>query len=715
MSIRKATKIRDRFPGVKNRSGQAAILVGMMSFTFLLFVAFVLNVGMLVNAKINLQNAADMAAYAGAASQARHLNHISFLNYEMRRQYKKFLFRQHVLGTLAYKDAPGIPGAPTAGTRTYDVVAGKPVTCLIFLASDNVCQNTEIRGFKIPSGGLGLDSLQETFKSTVEGFEAARQENCKLASTLNRAAITLWMFNTDPNLKNVADQLDSMGTDATSASASAKRAMQTVQAVGNGLGIYPKEFLLRSRIRTLQSYINEGPKTGVTLEQVDEMKGGPDPMFNERTILAFMSAFKSLGEGTFDNDESITLDEMLPLSGTGADLLGLDPIEIGFDNYHSEFDLIPGANGQGDASKDCVRKLVPTVANLPLPVGFTKQLNKLVYYAVRVSADAKLIFNPFGGTVKLTAYAAAQPFGSRVGPSVISESEFTVEDPSSATGFAGLGDPCAGAGGIGGLSCNNKRSQLTIAGTINFDSYELQVPLAQMAQSGGTVTFSGIKDAEAAVMAPSLSEIGRYNFPNDLPANEMMQKFFDEPQSEVNGKRTYAFWAPILSPVKLATSSKEQAIQEIFTGGAAQTGETASANSTVVQSGKSVSAAFIQAFTDNIGRYIAALDLGQGEGGEGFNIARIVDPFPKENKLPPSMVMTTVAQARTSWNKPRDPDMISAGRVGYSVKLVPLKMLNHAESGAGAQPSTNNSGATWTNILQTPDSSADADLEFIEH
>jgi hypothetical protein len=200
-----------------------------------------------------------------------------------------------------------------------------------------------------------------------------------------------------------------------------------------------------------------------------------------------------------------------------------------------------------------------------------------------------------------------------------------------------------------------------------------------------------------------------------MTAIEMMQKFFDEPQSEVNGKRTYAFWAPILSPVKLATSSKEQAIQEIFTGGAAQTGETASANSTVVQSGKSVSAAFIQAFTDNIGRYIAALDLGQGEGGEGFNIARIVDPFPKENKLPPSMVMTTVAQARTSWNKPRDPDMISAGRVGYSVKLVPLKMLNHAESGAGAQPSTNNSGATWTNILQTPDSSADADLEFIEH
>ena len=42
-----------------------------MTLTFVLFLAFVVNTGMLVNAKINLQNAADLAAYAGAATQAR--------------------------------------------------------------------------------------------------------------------------------------------------------------------------------------------------------------------------------------------------------------------------------------------------------------------------------------------------------------------------------------------------------------------------------------------------------------------------------------------------------------------------------------------------------------------------------------------------------------------------------------------------------------------
>src|SRR5262245_57488355 len=55
----------------RNEDGQASLMIGMMILTFVLFFAFVINTGMLVNAKINLQNAADLAAYAGASVQAR--------------------------------------------------------------------------------------------------------------------------------------------------------------------------------------------------------------------------------------------------------------------------------------------------------------------------------------------------------------------------------------------------------------------------------------------------------------------------------------------------------------------------------------------------------------------------------------------------------------------------------------------------------------------
>src|SRR5690348_8001083 len=102
----------------RSEKGQASLMVGIMMLTLLFFFCFVVNVGMLVNAKINLQNAADMAAYAGAAVQARQLNRISYLNYEMRRQFKKFLFRYYVIGNMAQKNFPS--GALAKGATPYN-------------------------------------------------------------------------------------------------------------------------------------------------------------------------------------------------------------------------------------------------------------------------------------------------------------------------------------------------------------------------------------------------------------------------------------------------------------------------------------------------------------------------------------------------------------------------------------------------------------------
>src|SRR6476659_7270993 len=121
---------------MRRESGQASIMIGMIVLTFILFFAFVINTGMLVNAKINLQNAADLAAYAGAAVQARQLTQISYLNYEMRRQWKKFLFRIYVIGNMAQDGFPRTPGArgkmtyvPNNNTPAVDY--GVPTTCVI--------------------------------------------------------------------------------------------------------------------------------------------------------------------------------------------------------------------------------------------------------------------------------------------------------------------------------------------------------------------------------------------------------------------------------------------------------------------------------------------------------------------------------------------------------------------------------------------------------
>src|SRR3989344_8669644 len=91
--------MRKRFKN--SESGQATIFMALFMSTMILLFAFTTNIGMLVHAKINLQNAADAAAYAGAAVQARQLTHAAYINYEMRRALKEFLYLYMVRGSLA--------------------------------------------------------------------------------------------------------------------------------------------------------------------------------------------------------------------------------------------------------------------------------------------------------------------------------------------------------------------------------------------------------------------------------------------------------------------------------------------------------------------------------------------------------------------------------------------------------------------------------------
>ncbi len=80
--------------------GQISIFFASSLIVLISIIAFVINIGLFVKAKINLQNATDASAYAGAAVQARMLNRIGFMNWEMRNNYKEWMFKYYVLGNL---------------------------------------------------------------------------------------------------------------------------------------------------------------------------------------------------------------------------------------------------------------------------------------------------------------------------------------------------------------------------------------------------------------------------------------------------------------------------------------------------------------------------------------------------------------------------------------------------------------------------------------
>jgi len=167
----------------KGRRGQISIFIAMMMTTFILFFLFVVNIGMLVNAKINIQNAADMAAFSGAAVQARLLNNISFLNYEMRRQLKKYLFRYYVLGNMAQESNPAHGGEQrqwlnnlSGGPGDNDM--GAPTVCFMF--RDNYCRVTSLA--PIPVGQVipnPLNQMSIVLRQQLEALETIRLDSCR--------------------------------------------------------------------------------------------------------------------------------------------------------------------------------------------------------------------------------------------------------------------------------------------------------------------------------------------------------------------------------------------------------------------------------------------------------------------------------------------------------------------------------------------------------
>ena len=84
-----------------DQKGQVSIFLAVITTIVITLVAFVINVGLFVKAKINLQNAVDAGAWSGAAAQARRLSGIAYLNWEMRNTYKEWMFKYYVLGQYA--------------------------------------------------------------------------------------------------------------------------------------------------------------------------------------------------------------------------------------------------------------------------------------------------------------------------------------------------------------------------------------------------------------------------------------------------------------------------------------------------------------------------------------------------------------------------------------------------------------------------------------
>ncbi|WP_413576279.1 TadE/TadG family type IV pilus assembly protein [Bdellovibrio sp. HCB290] len=100
---------------LKNRKGQVALFVALIFQILFIFFAMVVNVGLLVHHKINLQNSVDFAAYYGAMKQAENMNAIAHVNYQIRQSWKLLAWRYRMIGTAGDFEEHPLLKDPTRG------------------------------------------------------------------------------------------------------------------------------------------------------------------------------------------------------------------------------------------------------------------------------------------------------------------------------------------------------------------------------------------------------------------------------------------------------------------------------------------------------------------------------------------------------------------------------------------------------------------------
>jgi hypothetical protein len=349
----------------QGEKGQVAILFALVfTFMFVLF-AFVVDFGHLVHDKMNLQVAADAAAYAGAAWQARTLNRIATLNYRLRQDFKELAMRVNVTHLRHNRNFPrgpqfyqGAGAAPQVDPFICQQAHGyQAISGLKYSADTNLCRNADpstggLPPIVVPPVIAAFDPFAVAIASQIRSIQQAANRECRAAADDNRL---------------LAEHLVNVYTQRANFHA--------------------------NQIREIQQWLNS--------------VNGEDPQNSNHPEMqaAYQSALRNL---SLSNKDDFKMEVLQP---SGGEYVHLEENRARASLFYINFQV------QGDG---CVGR--PGFLDFDgMPVSFTKTQSIVTYFAVKLTAKPKMLFMPskwVEGDVfpVLEAFAAAKPFGSRIGP-----------------------------------------------------------------------------------------------------------------------------------------------------------------------------------------------------------------------------------------------------------------------------------------------------------
>ena len=422
---------------LKNQKGQVAIFVALIFQVLFVFFAVLINVGLLVHHKINLQHSTDLAAYYGAMKQAENLNTIAHVNFQIRQAWKLLTWRYRILGTFGFRstgsgavqhypfDHVGVPGAFVYNGRSGAVNAG-PNTggmgCLNLPFNGLALGIQDIPFFCVGHSGFSSWSQSESMcQLDCNGFLGARVIG---AIPLAGTAITPSGGNVAPaintaiglvnaNIRTLCEKLGPVGAT-----------VLTRFIAGYINETYPRI----KTIEALAANLSLDADKILDIEGNTILKGSEATLKNNLTE-ANLTGFVSSGFRTENGLASNNCRFRDGRSGTEF----LKKIEIEFINYfihnciyaggaqfkpENVYDTASGGLGPAFTSVSAQERAI--IESLSTPglqhtVGYEKNPYCIEYYGVKASTEPQIPFLPLA-KIKLNAFAIAKPFGGSIGP-----------------------------------------------------------------------------------------------------------------------------------------------------------------------------------------------------------------------------------------------------------------------------------------------------------
>ena len=438
----------------RNQRGQISLFFSASLIVLITIIAFVINIGLFVKAKINLQNSVDAAAYAGASVQARQLTRIAYLNWEMRNVFKEWMFKYYVLGNVTTEGVKNPSGSVMDFKMKSDLINTSltdpynwPSVCIHLAVGSgggttNICSRYSVPG--LPEfGGYSMPGAEEASRAFIDALIDSKLADCNTRTKMNMYVTTAWAYNVmggDPN-----NNMTGFGP----------------AILADRQGAWPSAVELAIRIRNLEYVVNrpavtEGVCNGGSTEltncsrQITEFTSD-NVLGNERLIKAFYAGYRNLSTANDELKETFTIRELAPripniannqynasylfipankVQQAKKQYLDLKAMSVNYATFYSSF--IGSASDASSGTCDVTKLGLPVPG---YPLGFYKNPDVLTYYAVKGEAEFVGMFNPFGKTVKLTAYAAAKPFGGRIGPMLFNTKENTVLSRTTANNY----------------------------------------------------------------------------------------------------------------------------------------------------------------------------------------------------------------------------------------------------------------------------------------